>query len=128
MNQEVMLVLLALTVFQFKHFLCDFALQTPFQIDNKRYYGHIGGIIHSGLHALFSIPALFILTRSPQTILILIVAEFLIHYHADFFKARIDQHYFLTGKTSSYWVIFGLDQLIHQLTYLAMVVAVLHGI
>ena len=34
-----------------KHFICDFVLQTPYQIRNKSIYGHPGGLLHAGIHA-----------------------------------------------------------------------------
>ena len=42
---------------QFKHFIFDYVLQTPFQFRNKGTYGHPGGILHSGLQAIGTIPA-----------------------------------------------------------------------
>jgi Protein of unknown function (DUF3307) len=122
----VPLILLSLLVFQIKHFLCDFVLQTSDQIRNKGTYLHPAGILHAGLHALGSIPALLVLSREPLPIAILVVGEFLLHYHADWSKAQIDRRLRLNDQSSLYWAIFGADQLIHQLTYLAMVYAILH--
>jgi hypothetical protein len=118
-------VLLAMLIFQIKHFLCDFVLQTTNQVLNKGRYLHMGGITHAGLHMLGSIPALLILTRSPQLIGVLILAEFLIHYHTDWAKAQVDRALRLNDTTSLYWTIFGSDQLAHQLTYLGMTYAAL---
>ena len=53
--------------------------------------------------------------------LLLIVAEFVVHYHTDWLKSKIDA---ATGWPSTdvrHWMVFGADQLIHQLTYLAIV-------
>lgn len=120
------LALLALAVFQLKHFACDFALQTPRQIEAKSYYGRLGGLEHAGLHAIASIPALLVLTRSIAVIAIVVVCEFVVHYHMDFTKARIDKLGGYTDTSRAYWVVFGFDQLIHQMTYL-VIVAVLLG-
>jgi hypothetical protein len=115
------MALWALFAFQGKHFLCDFVWQTPRQIQMKGYYGRIGGIEHAGLHALTSLPAILILTRTPALIAAVVVVEFLVHYHVDFTKARIDRVRALSVQDSVYWVYFGLDQLLHQLTYLGIV-------
>lgn len=120
MTSALSTVLWALVAFQLKHFLCDFVLQTQRQVQTKGFYGHLGGIEHAGLHALTSIPALFILTRSPLAIGITVVVEFVIHYHVDWSKARIDRTQSLTIADSAYWVLFGLDQLIHQMTYIGI--------
>ncbi|MGN6514292.1 MAG: DUF3307 domain-containing protein [Rhizomicrobium sp.] len=118
-------VLIALLVFQIKHFLCDFVLQTSNQIRNKGVYLHSGGLTHAGLHILGSIPALLVLTRVPWLIAACLLGEFLIHYHTDWTKARVDQRLRLNDTSTLYWTIFGSDQLAHQLTYLGMVWAVL---
>ncbi|HWA29955.1 MAG TPA: DUF3307 domain-containing protein [Rhizomicrobium sp.] len=118
-------VLLALVVFQIKHFICDFLLQNSYQIRNKGVYLHTGGLIHAGLHALGSIPALLIVTQIPWVIAGLIAAEFVIHYHTDWAKARIDGSLRLNDTNTLYWAIFGSDQLIHQLTYIGMIYGVL---
>jgi len=115
------LVLTALAIFQLKHFACDFALQTPRQIQAKGNYGQIPGLEHAGLHAIASLPALLVLTRSPLAIAIVVLSEFVVHYHVDWAKAQIDKRQNFRNTSTAYWVVFGLDQFIHQMTYLAIV-------
>lgn len=113
-------VLLALVIFQIKHFLCDFVLQTSAQIRNKGNYLHWGGLTHAGLHVVGSVPALWVLTHTQWVIGAMLLGEFVIHYHTDWAKARIDRMLRLNDTNTLYWTIFGSDQLIHQMTYLAM--------
>jgi len=119
------LALVSLAVFQLKHFVCDFSLQTPRQIAAKGFYGRQGGLEHAGLHAVASIPALLVLTQSVAAIAIVVVVEFAVHYHVDFVKARIDKSQGLSDTSRAYWVVFGLDQLVHQMTYLVIVTVLL---
>lgn len=128
MSQVTALALWALLALQVKHFLCDFVLQTGYQVRTKGVYGHVGGFIHSGLHALLTIPALLILGASPTAIAIIVVAEFIIHYHTDWSKAQIDEKYQWGFSDQRYWILFGTDQLVHQLTYLGIVYALLSGL
>ena len=123
--QPVWLVLIALTLFQLKHFVCDFALQTPRQIQAKGNYGQIAGMEHAGLHALSSLPALLVLTRAPEAIAVIVALEFLVHYHIDWLKAVVDKAQGFSNTSTAYWIVFGLDQLAHQLTYLVIVVSLL---
>ena len=125
MTSAVMVVLEAMLAFQIKHFICDFVLQTSYQYKNKGFYGHLGGIIHAGLHIFGSVPALLLLTRNPQAIGILLAAEFVIHYHMDWLKVRTDMRFGLTDQMHVYWIVFGIDQVVHQLTYIGMIYAVL---
>jgi hypothetical protein len=118
-------IFLALLLFQIKHFLFDFAFQTTWQVRHKGEYLHLAGITHAGLHALGSIPALYVLTKVPMLITGFAVLEFLLHYHIDWIKSQIDRRLKPSHTSSLYWTIFGIDQLAHQLTYLGMTYAVL---
>lgn len=125
MDTETTLALLALLAFQVKHLLCDFVLQSRFQVDNKGFYGHIGGLLHAACHALFTIPVLLILTRAPGVIAAMAAGEFLIHYHVDWLKARAERLRHWTENDKAYWIAFGFDQFVHQVTYIAIVAIVL---
>ena len=127
MSEQAVLLLWTLLAFQIKHFLGDFVLQTKFQVENKGFYGRLGGVTHAGTHALLSVPVLLILTRAPVLIIGVAAAEFLVHYHIDWVKARTDRVMGWSDHTSVYWVAFGVDQLLHQLTYLAIVALLLPG-
>lgn len=123
-NTTILLVLLA---FQVKHLVCDFVIQTRYQVDNKGYYGRVGGLIHAAWHVLFSAPILLVLTRVPATIALVLVFEFLVHYHCDWLKARTQRRRGWTQNDAIYWVAFGADQFVHQVTYLVMIALVLRA-
>jgi len=127
MSHDLTLVLWALLALQVKHFLCDFVLQTEYQVRTKGTYGHVGGFIHSGLHPVFTVPALLIMQAPLRAIVIIMIGEFLIHYHTDWTKANVDAHFEWGQTDARYWMLFGADQLIHQLTYLAIVVLLTLG-
>jgi len=128
MSHETALAMTALLALQLKHFLCDFVLQSEYQVRTKGIYGHFGGFIHSGLHILGTIPALLILGAGVQTIAIVLVVEFAIHYHTDWSKSAVDKAYHWGFDDQRHWIVFGLDQLVHQLTYLGIVYTVMTGL
>jgi len=128
MGHETALVLWALLALQAKHFLCDFVLQSEYQVRTKGIYGHFGGFIHSGLHILGTIPALLILGARPAAVAVILAVEFVIHYHADWSKSAIDKRYQWGMTDQRYWILFGTDQLIHQLTYLGIVYVLAAGV
>lgn len=114
---EVIVLLTLLTV---KHFIFDFAYQPPYQFLNKGTYGHKGGIVHAGQHA---VATFFILLffASPWLALLIPVAEFLIHYHVDWAKMNINKKKGWGANThNEFWVLLGVDQLLHSLTYLGI--------
>ncbi len=125
MNTETALALTALLAFQLKHLLCDFVLQTRFQVADKGFYGHVGGLIHAACHALLTIPALLILTHSPLVIAAVAAGEFVVHYHTDWLKARTERVRNWKESDDIYWIAFGADQLVHQVTYIVIVAIVL---
>ena len=120
MSPAVMLLLSSLALLEIKHFVCDFVLQTAYLYRNKGIYGHPAGFIHAGLHAAGSLPAILIVSHSAGLAAAILAAEFLIHYHVDWLKLYLDKHYRLGINQSVYWMIFGADQLIHQITYIAI--------
>ena len=121
MGHATALALWALLALQLKHFLCDFVLQTEYQVRTKGIYGHFGGILHAGLHILGTIPALVIFDAPPVTAAAILGIEFVIHYHTDWTKVQIDKRYKWGFDDQRYWILFGADQLVHQLTYLGIV-------
>lgn len=126
MSSGLSLLLASLVLFEVKHFLCDFVLQTAYLYRNKGIYGHRAGFIHAGLHAVGSLPAILLLSRAPGLIATLLVVELLVHYHVDWLKIYVDRRLRLGINQRLYWAVFGADQLLHQLTYTAFL-AVLAG-
>jgi hypothetical protein len=127
MGHETAVALCALLAFEIKHFLGDFVLQTAWQVRTKGTYGHIGGIVHSGIHIVASIPALIVLGVAAKAAAAILIVEFLVHYHMDWTKATIDRVYQWGAQSQRYWILFGVDQLVHQLTYLGIVTAAIAG-
>ena len=128
MGSVEIVVLLALLFV--KHFVVDFPLQTPYQWQNKGTYGHVGGIIHSALHAIgtglivvFFIPDPTVLGKflCATTVALL---DGVIHYHVDWAKMALNKKLGYTTSTNGFWNLLGADQLIHTLTYLVIVVII----
>ena len=102
-------ILLGFVVLSVKHTIGDFFLQTSYQYLNKGIYGHRGGLIHSGLHALLTIPVFLVLPPSSALLAIAILAgEFVVHYHLDWSKEQLIKRYGLTQEDPWFWHLFGL--------------------
>jgi hypothetical protein len=121
MSTSELLIFLGLSALFAKHFIVDFVLQNSYQLRNKGRYGHPGGVLHSALHALFTAPALLILTKDAGLISLICAGEFLLHYHMDWAKDRVVQRFRLTIRDAAYWSAFGFDQFVHALTYVGIV-------
>ncbi len=125
MGFPLLTLLGGLVLFQLKHFLCDFVFQTSYQLKNKGTYAHPGGILHAGIHAVGSLPAIYLFSPTATMVAGLVVAEFTVHYHMDWLKERVVRLSGWTNQDSAFWHLFGFDQLVHQLTYVAMTAALL---
>ena len=121
MTQPVLVALWALGLFQLKHFICDFALQTERHARLKGIYGHPAGLEHAGIHVAGTIPCLWLVGATPLAIGLIAAAEFVIHYHVDWLKEQIVQGAGWTTAHKGFWVAIGVDQLVHHATYLAIV-------
>ncbi len=118
---------LLLSLLFIKHFVADFLYQPPYQWKNKGTYGHLGGILHSGQHAVLTFIILLLSGTPYATALFVSAAEFGIHYHMDWFKMWYNARKGW-GATShnQFWVLLGVDQLVHSLTYIGIVYALQH--
>ena len=116
-----MVVLYLFFFFTVKHFIFDFAYQPPYQWQNKGTYGHMGGIVHSGIHAMVSLPILLFVASLPVA-LGLALFEFIVHYHIDWSKMNINKKMGWTATThNEFWILLGVDQLLHYMTYIVMI-------
>lgn len=119
--------LILMFVLQVKHYYADFVIQTYAQTVRKGIYRDPVGISHSLDHIIASLIALLVasmfVTVSVPVVIALCVAEGIIHYHIDWIKV----HYGIKDITKPlFWNQFGMDQLAHQVTYLAMIYLILH--
>ena len=114
------IIFVLFAVFFLKHYVIDFPLQTEYQWRNKGTFLHPGGLLHSGLHALFTMSLLLLL--AVPAALIIAVCEFIAHYLIDYFKMNINKDMgWDANKNPEFWYLLGFDQLLHYLTYLLIV-------
>lgn len=129
---DMILTLVLLAGLQVKHLLADFVLQTSFMLAGKGRYGHIGGLSHAALHGVLSLPILLLAAGvfagpSLGLVLLIVLVEVLVHYHLDWAKERWVRYHAVTSSHPGFWRAIGIDQSLHQLTYLMMVAAMLSG-
>ena len=120
MSDKTYLILIVLAVLATKHVVFDFFLQSLAQIRNKRIYGHPSGLLHAGGHAAGTCLAFFIVTPPITVAIGIVVAEFVIHYHIDWLKEEIGHRLKLRPDQKSFWLAIGIDQWLHQLTYIGI--------
>lgn len=115
-------ILALLLLLQIKHCYADFVLQTYMQTIKKGVWMDPIGISHTLDHVYCSLVALLVFSLfvplSAFSILLVSLVEGVIHYLVDYSKVKYGSK---DNTKPLFWTQFGLDQLAHQATYLAMV-------
>lgn len=119
MSYGVVLILMCL--FQAKHMLADYFLQTKVMLDGREAYVHLGRFLHAGVHAAGSLIVFLLIGAPVAFILLVVVMEWAVHFHIDWWKGRHTSEQNLTPQDAAYWRACGMDQALHQLTYVAMI-------
>lgn len=122
MTPEIRTVLLAIVYLAVKHFIADFLLQSETQRREKGVYGARGGLTHAFTHVVFTLPVFWLLgVGSPSKVAALLAAEFVIHYHLDWTKEQLVRANGWGTQDRYFWWALGLDQMLHVLTYIAII-------
>ena len=121
----VIFVLILLFLLQTKHLFADFYLQTARMLRDRRVYLHMGRAQHAAVHSVGSLLALVLMGVPTGFALVVCAIEWAVHFHIDWAKGRWSDHTGFGPDQAGYWRAFGLDQALHQWTYLVMVWAVL---
>ncbi|WP_299298045.1 DUF3307 domain-containing protein [uncultured Tateyamaria sp.] len=125
MADPITFALVLLFLLQAKHLFADFYLQTPRMLRDRGRYLHLGRLQHAGLHAVGSLIALVLMGVPVGLAIVVALVEWAVHFHIDFGKGRWSDHTGHGPHQAGYWRAFGVDQALHQWTYLVMVWAVL---
>lgn len=116
---DTMYIILALLLI--KHFLCDYPLQSPWMLRKSAEKGWLAPLsAHAYAHA-FGTYIVFLIVggfADPTFAVWMMGLDFLAHWLIDFWKARLTRPEF---GSRAFWNYLGLDQLLHNLTYLAMI-------
>lgn len=121
MTTAVHMMMLLLILLQVKHLFADYFLQTPRMLNNRSVYLHWGRLEHAALHGLFSFIVFIVIGAPLWFSVVLCLAEVVAHYHIDWIKGRYSDKTQHGPTDAGYWRAFGVDQLMHQLTYIAMI-------
>jgi hypothetical protein len=109
-----------------KHIIADYFTQYPWMYKHKGKYGHPGGIAHATWHGILTNIVLLYFT-DPITAAMLGTLDAVIHYHIDYVKSRSWKRWPVTPNDQLFWIIHGIDQLAHGITYFFIVHLLAHG-
>lgn len=120
-------MILLLVLFQLKHFIADWWLQTAWMVQGKRRRGwnFIQPLLaHAGLHAFLTVSVVQIATRNSDLALLAGLFDLTAHFCIDRIKSHPWMDFIFdigNPQKKAYWLAMGTDQMCHQLTYLVIV-------
>lgn len=122
MNAITALIML-LVLLQIKHWYIDFVDQDMEEVNHKGIYLHWLGMKHSLKQGLGTYVCVAAVVGAEYWLFALILAAFdsIIHYHTDWAKMNYGNR---DITTPAFWNHLGLDQMVHQVTYIAVAWAV----
>jgi hypothetical protein len=117
-------------LFSIKHLVADYLLQNQWMVQNKGTYYHPAGWAHAGIHGALSALVLGLIwwfcpiSVELKTIFVMttiwVAGEIVIHHLIDVLKVALTKRLGLSPKDWAFWAAFGVDQLLHGLTYIAI--------
>ena len=118
LHPEIFHLLIVLSLFQLKHFVCDGPLQSKAMVDQKSIYGATLGLAHSAIHGAGTLAVVLLSGFGGLIAVGMAVADAVVHYHIDFGKENIIKAQGWTVKDGPFWWALSADQMLHQFTYL----------
>ena len=110
---------------QLKHFVADYLLQPGWILGGKGDPRKLGGYVHAGIHVLGTAPVYVFAGIDASLALVLMGAEFCIHYVIDYTKIVYSSVRSDAISQRRFWALHGVDQLMHHLTYSAILFVIL---
>lgn len=120
-------ILGALFFLQLKHLIVDWIWQPEYEHKNKGNFRHFGGYRHAGKNAVGTwLVFTYFFGNGHPFVLLIFPLDFCIHFMIDWCKVNINKHYKLDPtKHPEFWWLTGLDQFLHQITYIYLLWLVL---
>lgn len=118
-----------LLIFQLKHFLADYPLQTKSMLGKFNQNGWVKPLSkHCAVHAFFTAFIVAVFTANIMLVVTLALFDFVVHFCMDRIKAspNIGGRWKPTEKL--FWIFVGTDQMVHHLTHYAIIACIVFSI
>jgi hypothetical protein len=125
MTRMVGLFFLLFIGLELKHFIADYFMQPGWMLAGKGDLRKPGGYAHAGIHAALTALVLLVAGTALPVTLGIAVAEFVVHYALDYAKILYSRGVHVDTQPARFWALHGFDQITHQLSYGAIIYAVL---
>ena len=125
MTEGIYAIAAILAALQAKHVLADYVLQNDYILNNRHRFGHPGGLLHAGIHVVGTFIVLLALSVPAALVVKICIAEFVVHYLIDWTKDTLNRAWNAAPDQQLFWALAGVDQALHQLTYVAIMMVVI---
>lgn len=111
--------LILLVLLQIKHWYVDFVDQSMSEVNSKGTYGEWLGVRHSLKHAIATAFCFWVVGGNEFALYAVVIGliDGMIHYHVDWAKMNWGNR---DIQNPLFWNHLGLDQMVHQLTYIIL--------
>jgi len=117
---EIALIAILLPIFQLKHFLADYPLQTDYMLGKFKTGTEwiLPLTAHALIHAFFTLIIVWLFANNDWVIAIkLAIMDFAIHFVIDKGKVLANRVFGNDIQKPVFWWILGADQALHHLTH-----------
>jgi len=128
---EISVIFTLLILFQVKHFICDYPLQTDYMLGKMKPTGedwYRPLALHAGVHAFFTFLIILFIHPSNYWLYLIPLLDFVIHFMVDRIKASPN----LCGRWNPaqpyFWWALGADQMIHHLTHYIFIYVIVQSL
>jgi len=113
-------------VYQFKHFFADYVLQSDSMMKkaNPDWSFFLPLLSHALVHGGFTFVIAWFFLHHLGWALALAAGDTLIHFFMDRIKAS-PRYLGRYRENRPYWIVFGFDQMVHHLTHLGIIAALI---
>lgn len=126
--ETVFIVFGLLILFQIKHFVADYPLQTRYMLGKFKEHGWIKPLAaHCGVHAGFTFAIAFAFVDFGLSLFVALL-DFVIHFTMDRIKASPKLLGRFTAIDPKFWWALGFDQMIHHLTHYLIILVIICGL
>ena len=111
-----------ITYLMIKHVIADYFMQYSWMIKDKGKYGAWGGLAHSGWHGVLTSAVIAWFGFHILFSILLGLLDSVIQYHLDYVKSNFWKKRKLGPSDQKYWIAHGVDQFLHFMTYILLVI------
>ena len=126
---EISMIFTLLVLFQVKHFICDYPLQTQYMLNKGKETRWITPLAaHAGVHAWFTFLIILFIQPDNNLLYLLPLVDFVIHFIVDRIKASPKLGGRWNPTQPYFWWALGADQMMHHLTHYAFIYVIIQSL